>query len=194
MRIRKTSGPIFRLKVTLRGSKPPIWRRFLVPGGITLKRLHDSLQAVMGWTDSHLHQFEMDGVLYGISDREFGVRRVSENKTTVDQLLRRPKDRLTYEYDFGDSWKHDVILEAVLPQGGDGRYPIVEAGRRACPPEDVGGIYGYAHFLEVIANPKHPEHREMIEWVGESFDPEFFDVHEANLAIHGGWVLQKPEA
>jgi hypothetical protein len=107
--------------VTLRGSKPPIWRRFLVPGGITLKRLHDSLQAVMGWTDSHLHQFEMDGVLYGTSDREFGVRRVSENKTTVDQLLRHPKDRLPYEYDFGDSWEHDVILEAVLPQGGDGR-------------------------------------------------------------------------
>jgi hypothetical protein len=95
MRTRKASGPIFRLKVTLRGSKPPIWRRFLVPGGITLKRLHDSLQAAMGWTDSHLHLFEMDGVLYGTSDRESGVMRVSENKTTVDQLLRRPKDRLT---------------------------------------------------------------------------------------------------
>jgi hypothetical protein len=194
MKIRKTSGPIFRLKVTLRGSKPPIWRRFLVPGGITLKRLHDCLQAVMGWTDSHLHQFEMGGVLYGTSDREFGVRRVSENKTTVDQLLRRPKDRLTYEYDFGDSWDHDVILEAVLPIASDGRYPIVEAGRRACPPEDVGGVYGYARFLEVLANPKHPEHQEVIEWVGESFDPEFFDVHEANLAIHGGWVPREPEA
>lgn len=194
MRIRKSSGPIFRLKVTLRRSKPPIWRRFLVPSGITLKRLHDSIQAVMGWTDSHLHQFEMDGVLYGTSDREFEVKRVSENRTTVGQLLRRPKDRLTYEYDFGDSWEHDVILEAVLPPGGDGRYPIVEAGRRACPPEDVGGIYGYAHLIEVIANPKHPEYPEMIEWVGESFDPEFFDVQAANLAIHGGWVLREPEA
>ncbi len=191
MRIRNTSGPIFRLKVTLRGSKPPIWRRFLVPAGITLKRLHYSIQAVMGWTDSHLHQFEMNGVLYGISDREFGVTRVSENKTTVDQLLRRPKDRLIYEYDFGDSWVHDVVLEAILPPGGDGRYPIVEAGRRACPPEDIGGIHGYAHFLEGLANPKHPEHQEIMEWIGGSFDPEFFDVHEANLAIHGGWVKQK---
>ena len=194
MRIQKVSGPVFRLKVTLRGSKPPIWRRFLVPGGITLKRLHDSLQAVMGWTDSHLHQFEADGVLYGTSDREFGVTRVSENRTTVDQLLRRPKDRLTYEYDFGDSWEHDVILEAVLPPRNDARYPIVEAGRRACPPEDVGGIYGYAHFLEVLANPKHPEHQEMREWVGGSFDPESFGVHEANLAIHGGWVRRESEA
>lgn len=193
MRTRKTSGPIFRLKVTLRGSRPPIWRRFLVPGGITLNRLHDSLQAVMGWTGGHLHQFEVGGVLYGTSDREFGVTRASENKTTVDQVLRRPKDRLTYEYDFGDSWVHDVILEAVLPPAGDGRFPIVEAGRRACPPEDVGGIPGYADFLEVLANPKHPEHQEMIEWVGASFDPEYFDAHEANLAIHGGWVRREPE-
>jgi hypothetical protein len=90
-----------------------------VPGGITLKRLHDSLQAVMGWTDSHLHQFEAGGVLYGISDRETGLTRVSENKTTLDQLPRRPKDRLRYEYDFGDGWEHDVILEAVLPPGND---------------------------------------------------------------------------
>jgi hypothetical protein len=191
MRTRNISGPIFRLKVTLRGSKPPIWRRFLVPSTITLKRLHDSIQAVMGWTDSHLHQFEMAGIFYGAPDRELGMTRVNENKATVDQLLRRPKDRLTYEYDFGDSWVHDVVLEAVLPPGGDGRFPIVEAGRRACPPEDVGGIYGYADFLKAIANPKHPEHQEMLEWAGESFDPELFDVQEANLAIHGGWVKRE---
>ena len=191
MRIRETGGPIFRLKVTLRGSRPPIWRRFLVPGGITLKRLHDSLQAVMGWTDSHLHQFEAGGVLYGTSDREVGLTRVSENTTTLDQLLRRPKDRLRYEYDFGDGWEHDVILEAVLPPGNDGRYPIVEAGRRACPPEDVGGIHGYAHFLEVLANPTHPEHRDMLEWIGKPADPTAFDVAQANLDIHGGWV-RKP--
>jgi hypothetical protein len=145
----------------------------------------------MGWTDSHLHQFQKDGVLYGTSDREFGMTRVSENRTTVEQLLRRPKDRLTYEYDFGDDWVHDVMLEAVLPPGGDGRYPIVEAGRRACPPEDVGGVYGYAHFLEVLADPKHPEHAELMEWAGESFDPELFDVQETNLAIHGGWVRRE---
>ncbi|MEK7348450.1 MAG: plasmid pRiA4b ORF-3 family protein [Candidatus Eisenbacteria bacterium] len=188
MRIRETGGPIFRLKVTLRGSKPPIWRRFLVPGDITLKRLHDSLQAVMGWTDSHLHQFSARGVLYGTSDPEFGVARLSESRTTVDQLLRRPKDRLTYEYDFGDSWEHDVILEAALPPGSDGRYPAVEAGRRACPPEDVGGVHGYAAFLEILANPEHPEHRDMLEWIGGRFDPEFFDARAADLAIHGGWV------
>lgn len=194
MRIRKPTESYFRLKVTLRGSKPPIWRRFLVPGSISLKRLHDSIQAVMGWTDSHLHQFEANGILYGTSDREFGLTRVSENKTTVDQVLRRPKNKLSYEYDFGDGWEHEIILEAILPPLDDGRYPIIEAGRRACPPEDVGGIGGYENFLEVIRNPKHPEHGEMREWIGGSFDPEDFDANEANLAIHGGWVHRRPEA
>ncbi len=188
MRIRDAGTPVFRLKVTLRGSRPPIWRRFLVPGKITLKRLHDCIQVVMGWTDSHLHQFEFRGVLYGTSDREFGLTRSSETRTTLDQLLRRPKDRLTYEYDFGDSWTHDVIFEAILPPEPQRRYPLIEAGRGACPPEDVGGLPGYYQFLEAVGDHKHPEHEETLEWVGGGFDPDAFDVHKANLAIHGGWV------
>ncbi|MCU0580509.1 MAG: plasmid pRiA4b ORF-3 family protein [Desulfobacterota bacterium] len=172
-------------------NRPPIWRRFLVPGGITLKRLHDSLQMVMGWYGGHLHQFLWGGELFGPADREIGINRISETKTKVDQLLRRPKDRLLYEYDFGDSWEHDVVLEAILPPGQGGLYPIVEAGKRACPPEDVGGIPGYEDFLEILANPKHPEYEEMLEWAGGSFDPGHFDPREANLAIHGGWVRVK---
>jgi len=194
MRIRSTGGPVYRLKVTLRGSRPPIWRRFLVPADIPLKRLHDCLQAVMGWTDSHLHQFAVRGVFYGISDRESGVRRVSENRTTVAQLLRRPKDRITYEYDFGDGWEHDVILEAILPPERDGLYPVVEAGKRACPPEDVGGVHGYHDFLEALGDPGHPEHGDLLEWVGGSFDQDSFSVGEANLDIHGGWVRRKADA
>lgn len=194
MRIRSTGGPVYRLKVTLRGSKPSIWRRFLVPADIPLKRLHDCLQAVMGWTDSHLHQFEASGVLYGTSGRESGLRLVSENKTTIAQILHRPKDRITYEYDFGDGWKHDVILEAILAPKPDGLYPIVEAGKRACPPENVGGVPGYDDFLEALRDARHPEHRDLLEWVGGSFDPESFSVGEANLAIHGGWVRREPDA
>ncbi len=185
MRTGETGGPIFQLKVTLRRSKPPIWRRFLVPGGITLKRLHDCLQAVMGWTDSHLHEFEAKGVFYGPPDRELEDTRISEARTKVDQVLRRPKDRLRYEYDFGDSWTHDVVLEAVLPPGCKGRYPMVMAGKRACPPEDVGGLPGYYRFLQAVADPKHPEHDEMLDWIDGTFDPEAFDVRDANLAIHG---------
>ena len=191
MRARQTGAAIFRLKVTLRGSKPPIWRRFLVPNDITLKRLHYSLQAVMGWTDSHQHQFEARGVWYGTPDREFGVGRVNESKTTLGQVLRRPKDRMTYEYDFGDGWLHDIVLEEVLPPGQGGPYPMIEAGKRARPPEDVGGVYGYQGFLEALADPNHPEHQDMVEWAGDAFNPEAFDVREANLAIHGGWVRPK---
>jgi hypothetical protein len=166
MRVRDTGGAVYRLKVTLRGSRPPIWRRFLVPGDVTLKRLHDCLQAVMGWYDDHLHQFHCRGVLYGTTDREFGLAPVSETKTRVDELLRRPKDRLVYEYDFGDGWEHDVILEAVLPPGRADRYPVVESGRRACPPEDVGGISGCERSLEIISHIMHPEHEDTMEWVG----------------------------
>ena len=188
MRIRSTGAPLYRLKVTLRGSRPPIWRRFVVPSDIPLKRLHNALQAVMGWTNSHLHQFEAGGVLYGTSDPELGVKCISESRTTLDHVLRRPKARMTYEYDFGDGWEHDIVLEAVLPAEPGGVYPRVEAGKRACPPEDVGGIHGYAHFLEALSNPAHPEHDDLREWIGREFDPEAFTVHQANLDIHGGWT------
>ena len=194
MRIRSTGAPLYRLKVTLRGSRPPIWHRFLVPSDITLKRLHDALQAVMGWTNSHLHQFEVRGVLYGTSDREYGLQRVSENRTTLHCVLRRPRDRMTYEYDFGDSWLHDLVLEAILPPEPGALYPVVEAGRRACPPEDVGGIHGYYGFLEALRDPRHPDHRDMLSWVGGAFDPEDFNVQQANLAIHGGWVRIESDA
>lgn len=186
MRIKKTGGPVYRLKVTLRNSKPPIWRRFLVPASITLKRLHDSLQIVMGWTDSHLHQFTAHGVLYGPADPELDLEQENEGRTKLVQVLRLPKDRLLYEYDFGDGWDHDVVLEEVYESAPYEYYPVVLAGRRACPPEDVGGIHGYERFLQVLADPSNPEHADMLEWIGRVFDPEEFDVDEVNQDIHGG--------
>lgn len=165
-----------------------------MPSNIPLKRLHEVLQAVMGWTNSHLHQFEAGGVLYGPANPEFGVQRESERRTPLDGLLKRPKDRMKYEYDFGDCWEHDVVLEAVLPAKPGGLYPLVEAGRRACPPEDVGGVHGYEHFLEALSDPAHPEHEELLEWIGGKFDPEAFTVHQANLDIHGGWAPAEANA
>jgi hypothetical protein len=191
MRIRETGAPLYRLKVTLQGVRPPIWRRFLVPGDIKLNRLHDSLQAVMGWTNSHLHQFDIRGERYGIPDREFGDEITNENKIALCEVLSRPKDRLIYQYDFGDDWIHDVVLEAVLPAGEKGQYPMIEAGKRACPIEDCGGCYGYMEMLEALKDSKHPEHENMVEWVGGSFDSEAFNVIQANIAIHGGWVKNK---
>jgi len=174
-----------RLKVTLIESRPPIWRRFEVPADITLAQLHRVLQIVMGWTNSHLHEFEKNRIAYGVSDPEFGVRRVSETTTRLGDLLIKPGDYLDYLYDFGDSWRHRVVLEALTAPvpGDDARRARVIAARRACPPEDIGGMWGYEHFLEVMADPAHADHAQMREWSGGGFDPDAYDIDAANLRL-----------
>ena len=184
---------VYQLKVTLRGTRPPIWRRFQVPRDVTLHRLHRILQVVIGWTDSHLHQFRAGDTYYGTPDPEFSVEVRNEKKVLLGEVLRRPKARMVYEYDFGDGWEHEVVLEAALPAPPKGRYPLVLAGKRRCPPEDVGGVGGYYHFLEVMGNAKHPEHRDLREWWGGPFDPDAFDVQEVNRAFHGGWGPRRPD-
>ncbi len=177
---RATSTRVYRLSVTLIDSKPPIWRRVEVPASISLATLHDVLQAAMGWTNSHLHDFEKDGVTYGQSDREFGVVRVNEKRTRLSDVLTRAKASLDYQYDFGDSWLHRVVLEEITE--GDGRAARVLDGRRACPPEDCGGIWGYASLLESLANPRSREHKELREWAGD-YDPDVFDLEAANRRL-----------
>ena len=191
-RMRATGARIYQLRVTLQDIRPPIWRRFLIPADIPLKRLHEVLQLVMGWTDSHLHLFESRGIRYSRPQRDLEF--ADESKVTLDELLHKPKDKLTYEYDFGDSWTHDLVLEKVLPSSRDGLYPIMLDGKRACPPEDIGGAPGYARFLAILANRRHPEHADMLEWAGGPFDPEAYDVGQANLDLHGGWVRREPDA
>ncbi len=185
----------YQLKVTLRGTRPPIWRRLEVRSDITLFKLHRIIQIAMGWTDSHLHQFLAKGNYYGTPDPEFPGSLESDRKVRLNQVLGKPKDRMVYEYDFGDSWEHDVLVEkvmAVVP--GRSRYPLATGGKRACPPEDCGGVPGYYHFLEVLKDPKHPDHDEMLEWSGGGHDPEAFDVQEINRAFHGGWGPSRPHA
>ena len=177
---KQMSQPIYRLKVTLRDIRPAVWRRIEVPADTPLFDLHRVLQGAMGWTNSHLHQFIHRGTYYGPPDRDFGTPTVSERRTQLHDLFHRPKDRLIYEYDFGDSWEHDVVLEAIVEPQPSVRYPRVIAGQRACPPEDVGGFPGYAEFLEAIKDPHHEEHERMIEWIGGRLDPEEFDLIAAN--------------
>jgi len=180
------SRTVHQIKVTLRGSRPPIWRRILVYSDITLYKLHEILQVSMGWTDSHLHQYRVRDTYYGEPNDEFGMRRKNEKKVKLNEILRKPKDRMVYEYDFGDGWEHDLVLEIVeFAQEGE-KYPTVLKGKGACPPEDVGGIYGYYHFLEAIGNPEHLEHQDMIEWCDE-FDPKEYDIEEANSYFHGSF-------
>jgi hypothetical protein len=177
---------IYQLKVTLKDSKPPIWRRIQVPGSITLVKLHRVLQVVMGWADYHLHQYIVDGVFYGTRDPEFeaiGTETLNERGVKLYQIAPGVGSRFVYEYDFGDGWQHQVVVEKLLPPGAGVRYPICITGKRACPPEDVGGIWSYSDLLEAIRDPAHPEHREMLQWAGGSFDPEAFDLEEVNDAL-----------
>jgi hypothetical protein len=183
---KSATADIYQIKVTLRDSKPPIWRRIQVPSDINLGKLHRILQVVMGWTDSHLHQFIVGETYYGEPDpdyRAMGMEMRDEKRVKLNQLVRGEKSRLRYEYDFGDSWEHELLVEKILPPEPGVRYPLCLKGKGACPPEDVGGVWGYDSFLEAIADPKHPEHDDMLEWVGGEFDPEAFDLDEVNEAL-----------
>jgi hypothetical protein len=176
-----TTNPV-SVKVTLRHTKPPIWRRLLVPGDMTLGDLHVAIQAAMGWHDGHLHAFH-------IADRQYGNPRqvddvADETRMTVNRLVKSGIDRFGYVYDFGDSWEHAILIEKTRPKGGDGTsYPACVGGKRNCPPEDCGGPWGYAQLLEVLADPTHPEHAEQSEWLGRPFDPDAFSVSAADAAL-----------
>jgi hypothetical protein len=178
------SATIYQIKVTLEGSKPPIWRRLLVPSNLTLGDLHYIIQIAMGWTDSHLHQFIIGEKYYGVPHFEM-EEMIDEEKVKLAKVIPGEKFKFRYEYDFGDSWTHLVLVEKVLAAEPGKPYPICLTGRRHCPPEDCGGVWGYADFVEAMANPKHPEHKNMKEWYGEDFDPEAFDLDEVNRMLTG---------
>lgn len=171
---------IYQIKISLIGAKPPIWRTVLVANDLDLSAFHDVIQIAMGWTDSHLHQFMDDNKSYGIPDEDLEVEMEDEAEYKLFQLLIKEKDTLTYEYDFGDSWEHKILLEKILPYNSSTLLPVCIKGKRACPPEDCGGIWGYEELLEIISNPKHPEHEDMLEWLGGEFDPDEFDIEEIN--------------
>jgi hypothetical protein len=177
--------PIFQIKVTLEGSKPPIWRRLLVRGDITLGDLHRIIQAAFGWWDYHLHQFIVGRTYYGEPHPDYFdyMEMRDEQEVRLVQIASGEGFKFRYEYDFGDSWLHQVLVEKILPPEPGQAYPVCVKGRRACPPEDVGGIWGYYSFLEAIQDPNHEEHEEYLEWVGGAFDPEAFDLEEVNEVL-----------
>jgi hypothetical protein len=176
---------IYQIKVTLNDTHAPIWRRILVPGNTTLLKLHDILQIVMGWADYHLHMYTIEGLVYGDpEDDEYGdLGTIDEANIRLSQVIYGEGQRFTYEYDFGDSWDHTLLVEKILPPEEGVRYPLCLKGKRACPPEDVGGVWGYEDFLEAIRDPNHPEHDQYLEWAGWEFDPEEFDLEEINIGL-----------
>lgn len=169
---------ICQIKITLSGIAPPVWRRVEVPDDITLYRLAAVLIIAMGWHGGHLHQFRIGEEYYGIPDDEFPseFETHDERETSLKDIVESGIKQFVFEYDFGDGWEHVVEVEKTAGPEKGVKYPRCTAGARACPPEDCGGPYGYENFLEAIRDPKHPEHEEMREWIGRSFDSEVFEL------------------
>jgi hypothetical protein len=181
---------VYQFKITLKESRPSIWRRIRVKEG-TLDKLHEHIQTAMGWTNSHLHQFQIDGERYGdpelLECGEPDFDDIDSLVTKISEIV--PKDgkrfRFEYEYDFGDCWMHEVVFEGCLRKDKGQRYPLCLEGERACPPEDVGGIRGYAEFLKSIADPENEDHDRFLAWSGP-FDAESFDADKATKAMRRG--------
>ena len=170
--------------ITLEDIRPPIWRRVLVSGDISLTRLHDVIQRAMGWENYHLHAFQAGEATYGVPDPDFdelGIR--NEKGVRLSRIAPQVKSWFRYEYDFGDDWLHRIAVEKILPAEESPKHPVCVAGKQACPPEDCGGPGGYADLLEAITDPHHEEHAAMLDWVGGAFDPEAFDLEVVNTEL-----------
>lgn len=186
----KQSAPldtVHRLKITLREVRPPVWRRIEVDSSLTLAELAQLLTAAMGWDGYHLHQFEIAGAVYQrcdlFDDFPFGRRPLEESEHRLGDVLEHVGDKARWDYDFGDGWEHDIVVESIGEPDPSVDYPRCVKGRRACPPEDCGGSWGYANLLEAIADPNHDQHAELTEWLPVNFEPEHFDASEVTQAI-----------
>ncbi|MCC5828084.1 MAG: plasmid pRiA4b ORF-3 family protein [Phycisphaeraceae bacterium] len=207
---------VHQIRISLRDSKPPIWRRVAVPSDITLGQLHEVIQIAMGWTDSHLHHFKLQDKSLINRDPEVIARLTKEGRydeiftasrgirvfvasttpfgdptemdgededaVTLGEVSPKVRSKLIYEYDFGDGWEHIIEVRKIAPGSTkpDEARPRCLAGKMACPPEDCGGIYGYYRMLEIAADPEHEEHEDIVEWLGDDFDSEKFDIDEVN--------------
>lgn len=187
------TAPVFQIKITLRDSDPPIWRRVLVSSETKLSQLHCIIQRAMGWKNSHIHIFTVGTVNFAAEyepgDLEELVA-IDERHVKLFQLVARIRlphypftFALEYLYDTGDRWQHDLLFEDVLDPDPSRKVPICIAGERACPPEDIGGITGYNNALEVIKDPNHPEHDAYSSFMGTGFDPEDFNLLVINSEL-----------
>jgi hypothetical protein len=175
-------GAVYQVKVTLHRAKPPIWRRLRLPAATTLAQLHQVIQVAFGWEDAHLHAFEVGGRRYSRPDFELWDEAADEANARLRDLASRPGARLRYTYDFGDSWEHDLLVEDILPSDGVA-HAVCLTGRRAGPPEDCGGVWGYGELCDILADPSHPDHAERVQWLGRPYDPAAFDKDAINRSL-----------
>ena len=176
------SKKVYQVKITLKGIKPAIWRRILVGPDTSLVDFHRIIQTTMGWTNSHLHLFKKGHEEY--TPKEFEVEDTKNSRAfKLNKLLKCETDRILYEYDFGDGWEHDILLEKIVEVDEKEQVPKCLKGKRNCPPEDCGGIWGYNDFLQIISDPKHEQYEEMMDWWGDEFDPEYFNINDINSLL-----------
>jgi len=172
---------VISLKVTLREMRPPIWRRLEVPIRMSLGLLHHTIQAAMGWRDHHLYMFDIAGRSYGNPSKVDDV--ADDTRLTLAGVMKSGVRRLTYTYDFGDDWEHEIVIEGKKTATDGRRYPICVAGKMNCPPEDCGGVWGYRDFLAAIADPSSSKAEEWSDWTERDFDPKEFSVEAVNSRI-----------
>lgn len=174
--------PVLQLRIMLEDVHPPVWRRLLVPGSVRLDKLHRMFQASMGWEDRHLHSFQVGDVLFGSQFDDYPDDELDEKSVTVASAVGEQR-RFGYEYDFGDSWRHEVVVEAAWRMPVGLKFAVCVDGQNACPPEDAGGPPGYADLLEVLADPGHEDHDHFRSWVGGPFDSAEFDLGLVNARL-----------
>jgi hypothetical protein len=179
---REGARTIYQMRVSLKGSQPLIWRRFLVPADYTLEKLHRVLQVVMGWGNYHLHEFKVGGLSYGQPSPEFEDLMLNHKKATLEEVAPEPRSKFIYIYDFGDGWHHELKVEKIFVAQEGVYYPCCVGGERACPPEDCGGIEGFQELLEALENPATAEQRSLVEWAGD-YDPNRFDIEAVNKQL-----------
>lgn len=175
--------PVYTLKITLLGTDPPVWRSVIVRGDVSLEDLHYVIQFAMGWTNSHLHQYFVGKRRIGEPHPDFGDRMEDETDFTLADVAPRKGAKFRYEYDFGDSWMHEIRVEKIEPAASDHKHPVCTDGSRNCPPEDVGGISGYDELVEAMATPDHERREEFLEWLGAPFNPDALDLKQANKLL-----------
>jgi len=173
---------LYEIKVVLKEIEPPIWRMLQVPSRTSLRRLHRILQRAMGWTNSHLHLFEIDGKLYGEPSTEWDFEVLDSRRMTLEKIFSGGRTSFLYEYDLGDSWRHEIALLGTVEGEAEEKIRCT-GGARACPPEDCGSTTGYYHLLVALSDPDHEEHDAMLEWVGDKFDPNAFNVAAVDQAL-----------
>lgn len=166
---------IYQLKISIQGLEPQIWRRVQVPGNMSLNTLHDIIQVLFDWEDYHLHEFTIGTTNYGIVTGKEFYEVKDDTRSRLQQVIPQVGGQFLYTYDFGDSWEHLIEVEKTVDADDKTAYPMFLEGEFAAPPEDCGGVWGYANLVEIISDPDHPEHDEMLEWLGDEFDPETFD-------------------